>query len=445
MNFPKVKIVAPKLPKLARPAAPPDITQFASPTAAPMQSAAPSKTSQSALPTKPPRPKTPNYHRRPSVEIAQSFVELNLKAVIDAEKLDQLSPRERKKLARAEAKAAKKRHPVRNAILAVLTLAVLAVGSAAVWWQTSMQPVNRADRNSYQFEVATGATTDQVATALQKAKFVRNTLAFRIYARLHGNVIQAGTHMLSPSDTLPEIADKLTRGATSEIDVQVPPGLTLAELRAVFKKYDYTDADIDAALNAHYDNDILNDKPDGASLEGYIFPDTYRVYAGDKLNVVIEKALDQLSQVAAENDLRAKFAAHGLSFYEGLTLASIVVKEVSQPADQKTVASVFYNRLSVGMALGSDVTFDYALSLGQCAAGAYGDCDSAYNTRNANVVGLPPGPIANPNLNALMAVAEPTDSDYYYFVAGDDGTTHFSETADQHNAAVAQYCQELCQ
>lgn len=106
------------------------------------------------------------------------------------------------------------------------------------------------------------------------------------------------------------------------------------------------------------------------------------------------------------------------------------------------VAGVFYNRLAAGMNLGSDVTYKYAYNQGLCGEDSP-TCDSEYNTRVNE--GLPPGPIATPTLTALLAVANPTNSNYYYFVAGEDGKTYYSETEDQHNQAVAEHCGDLCQ
>lgn len=380
--------------------------------------------------------------RRPSFEIARDYIILNFKPIIEAEAEENLSKKELRQKRRAERQENKRRHLVRNSVLGVLLLIAIVVGVAFVWWNSSNEPVNALDKNARQFVVDEGATTDQVATALQNAGFIRSTLAFRIYMRLNGGMIQAGNHMLSPSYTLSEIANKLATADTDEIDVQIPPGLTLDELRDVFKQYDYTDAEIEQALNADYDNPILADRPAGATLEGYLYPDTYRVYAGDSLEVVIEKSLDKLNQVATENNLAAAYASHGLSFYQGLTLASIVTKEVQKSDDQQMVASVFYNRLNAGMNLGSDVTFQYAYKSGLCSTNSP-DCESVYNTRIYS--GLPPGPIANPSLSAMLAVANPPASGYYYFVAGEDGNTYFSETADQHNQAVADHCGSLCE
>ncbi len=380
--------------------------------------------------------------KRPSFEIAKSYVEMNFAVLMKAP----TTPEEAKKANKAARKAARrddrKRHRVRNALLSLLGLLILCAVLASVWWMTAIQPVDKNDTSLRQFVVDKGATTTQVAVALQKTGFIRNAFAFELYARFNGSVIQAGTHLLSISDPMIEIVDKLAQAETNEISIQIPPGLTLQQLRNVWKKYDYTDAEIDAAYSAIYNSGILDGRPKGASLEGYIYPDTYRIYSTDKLEAVIQKALDQFTEVAQKNNLRAHFAAHGLTFYQGLILSSIVTREVSNANDQKTVAGVFYNRLASDMTLGSDVTFQYAFDQGLCEIDSP-DCDSTYNTRIHG--GLPPGPISNPSLSALLAVANPTKSDYYYFVAGDDGKTYYSKTSDDHEANVTKHCRTLCQ
>lgn len=382
--------------------------------------------------------------RRPSFEIANDYVEMNFCSIIQAEAEEGLSKRQLRRKRKEESKELKRRqhHYVRNGVIAAVVLVIVAVATGFIWWSSSSEPVNAADKNTRQFVVDQGATTDEIAAALMKSGFIRNKLAFRLQMRFGGGIIQAGTHMLSPSYNLSEIVERLAKADTDEMEVQILPGKTLSELKEDFKKYDYTDAEINSALNATYNQSILADRPAGATLEGYLYPDTYRVLAGDSLETVINKSLNQLQKVADENDLQAGFAAHGLNFYQGLTLASIIAKEDKDADDQKMIAGVFYNRLNAGMNLGSDVTFKYAYQMGLCDIDGPG-CNSVYNTRTN--AGLTPGPIANPGLSALLAVANPTENSYYYFVAGDDGQNYYAETADQHNTNVASHCTELCQ
>lgn len=387
-----------------------------------------------------------NVNRRPSVEIARDYVELDFKAVIDADRLKSMTPEERKAAELAAKRAARKQlspkcwHALRIALCVIVVL-VLVCSTVVTWWNVSTSAADAKDITVRQFVVDKGASSMSVATALQRAGFIRNAIAFCIYVKLYGGNVQAGTHMLSPSFTLAKIAQTLASSTGTEINIQIPPGLTLDKLKDNFKKYDYTEQDVTAAFSKKYNNPVLADLPKGASLEGYLYPDTYRVRAGDKLDVVINKALNQFYKVAKSNGILDGFKKHGLNIHKGITLASIVTKEVKDPSDQKKVAGVFYNRLTQGYSLGSDVTFKYAYAQGLCNTNSP-KCDSVYNTRINK--GLPPGPIANPSLSALKAVANPDSMTAMYFVAGDDGKTYFSDTLDQHNKAIAAHCTELC-
>ena len=412
----------------------------------PIKKPAPNKLVIEKPVVKKPAPKKPvrKIKRRPSFDIARNFIEMNFAVLLGPELTPKEAKKAQKKERKQERRATREKHHLRRAIVSGLALIGLCVIAAGAWWITSLSPVDSKDTSVRTFVVDKGASTEEVANALQKAKFIRNALAYRIYVRLNNVTIQAGSHSLSSSYSMSEIAEKLKTADISEIDVQVPPGLTLKELRSTWKKYGYTDADIDKAYAATYTGNILATRPEGASLEGYIYPETYRVYSNATLETIIQKAIDQFELVAAQNDLQASFAAHGLTFYKGVTMASMITLEVRGSEDRNLVASVFYNRLKSGISLGSDPTFKYAYSQGLCDINGP-LCDSPYNTRLYQ--GLPPGPIANPELSALQATANPPTTDYYYFVSGDGaykGQNFFAKTLEEHTANIRAYCKELC-
>ncbi len=209
----------------------------------------------------------------------------------------------------------------------------------------------------------------------------------------------------------------------------------------------YTEAEIDAAFNKQYDFAFLAERPEGATLEGYLYPETHNFYGESTVEEVLEVFLTEMGKVIEENDLSAKYAEQGLSLYEGVTLASVVQKEASSP-EQPTVAQVFLSRLANGIPLGSDVTVSYALDTVDPDRVTYVDnqaalkVDSCYNTRIYG--GLPCGPISNPGLSALLAVAEPSDTSYFYFLTGDDGLMYYSYTEAEHNQNIYSHCQVLC-
>ena len=154
-----------------------------------------------------------------------------------------------------------------------------------------------------------------------------------------------------------------------------------------------------------------------------------------------------MNKVVTENNLIEAYQVHGLTLYQGITLASIVQKEATG-ADQATVAQVFYSRMAAGMNLGSDVTAQYAADLVDPDRQTYTDnsavlqIDSPYNTRL--YAGLPYGPICNPGAEALIAAASTTDTHYLFFLTGDDGMVYYSHTDSEHQQNIAEHCQELC-
>ncbi len=322
-----------------------------------------------------------------------------------------------------------------------LGIFVLLAGSVVSWYTLALQPKSNSEQK-IQLVVSEGESSSTIIDKMAESGLIRSRLATRIYVELSGvkSKLQAGGYILSPSQPVHEIIDHIVAGKTDEQLVTIPPGRTLKQLREDLKKFGYSDADIDTALAATYTSPLLADKPTGASLEGYLYPESFRVVAGEPLPKLFERSFDELYSKLQADGMIEKFKAHGLNLHQALTLASIVQKEVSDPATQKQVAQVFYKRLADGMVLGSDVTFEYAAA--QLGVTPAVNIDSPYNTRLNP--GLPPGPIANMNFAALQAVADPAPGDYLYFVAGDDGQTYFARTDEEHQANVAAHCHDLC-
>ncbi|MBR0468056.1 endolytic transglycosylase MltG [Candidatus Saccharibacteria bacterium] len=233
----------------------------------------------------------------------------------------------------------------------------------------------------------------------------------------------------------------------SVFDFQITPGETIFDVKKSLIEVGYTATEVDQALNANYSFDFLNDRPSGASLEGYLYGETHQFYKNTPVKDIIKTFLEGMDEVIKENDLKNRYAAQGLSLFEGITLASVVQKEAPTP-EMPTVAQVFLTRLDYGILLGSDVTVSYALDTIDPDRQEYGDnqaalsVDSCYNTRL--YAGLPCGPISNPGLAALLAVAEPTDTSYLYFLTGDDGMMYYSYTEDEHIQNIYSHCQDLC-
>lgn len=233
----------------------------------------------------------------------------------------------------------------------------------------------------------------------------------------------------------------------SVFEFSILPGETIFDIKKKLIEVGYSATEVDAALNKNYDFSFLKGRPEGATLEGYLYGETHEFYKDTPVEEVIETFLEGMGKVISENNLEQAYAARGLTLYEGITLASVVQKEAASE-DQPTVAQVFLSRLDAGMLLGSDVTVSYALDVVDPGRVTYGNntdaltVDSCYNTRLYG--GLPCGPISNPGLSALLAVANPSDTSYLYFLTGDDGMMYYSYTEDEHIQNIYSHCQHLC-
>ena len=188
--------------------------------------------------------------------------------------------------------------------------------------------------------------------------------------------------------------------------------------------------------------DFLSGRPAGADLEGFIFPDTYFIPqtagAGQNLsNIIISKALDNFA-LKVTPQIRAQATVNGLSFYQMITLASVVEKETNGDVSQKkVVAGIFYNRLKASMPLQSDATVAFAVGHADITT-ADTEVNSPYNTYKNP--GLPPGPICNPSLNSILAAAYPTVTDYFYFLTDPKtGNAVYAKTYQEHLANKQKY------
>ncbi len=323
-------------------------------------------------------------------------------------------------------------------------LLLLATIAAASWYNWAIGAPSHEDRQ-VRVVVESGDTAASIAETLYEHDLIRSRLAFGIYTQLSGtrSKLQAGGYVLSANQSVASIVEHMTTGKTDEFSITIPPGLTLDELRAHFKRDGFSDDEISTAFNAMYSHPLLASKPAAATLEGYIYPETYRMSADQTLDTLFMRTFDQMYKVLQEGKYLDEFARRNLTIHQAVTLASIVQKEVKNPVDQKQVAQVFLKRLATGIPLGSDVTYMYAAE--QMGAVASPSLESPYNTRKYG--GLPPGPIANMNPSALEAVAFPAAGEYLYFVAGDgadEGKTFFATTQEEHDANVAAHCHVLC-
>jgi UPF0755 protein len=278
---------------------------------------------------------------------------------------------------------------------------------------------------------------------LQEKGLIKSAFSFDIYTRINNNrgKLQAGGYKFTPSQSVPEIVEHLVNGDVATDLFTILPAQRLEQIRASFIESGYSQTEVQQAFKPeNYANHrALVGKPAGAGLEGYLYPDSYQISDQTTVEEIVTASLDEMAD-ALTAEVRAKYEQEGLSIFEAITLASIVEREVSNSDERAIVAQVFLKRYKAGIMLGSDPTALYGALLVGIEPSVF--ADTPYNTRL--YVGLPPGPINNVSKASLEAVAFPADTDYLFFVSGDDGKTYFSNTLEEHEALTAQHCIELC-
>ncbi|MBI5357985.1 endolytic transglycosylase MltG [Candidatus Saccharibacteria bacterium] len=309
-------------------------------------------------------------------------------------------------------------------------------------YQTNLNPLNNSD-SEIVVTIEPGSPPSKIADTLVAKDVIKSDWAFEWYVRNHNyrDELKAGTYVLKSSQSIPEIVDIIRSGKVATDLVTILPGKRIDQVKADLVKAGFTEAEVDLASNpANYkDHPALTDKPKEASLEGYLYPESFQKTAETTAQQIIGLSLDEMNRYLTP-EIRQGFAKQGLTVHEGITLASIVEQEVSKASDKPTVAQVFLKRYKTGMMLGADPTALYgSIIAGEEPSLFY---DSPYNTRMH--AGLPPGPIGNVSESSLKAVADPSETDWLFFVAGDDGVTYFSKTLEEHEALTKQHCVELC-
>lgn len=325
----------------------------------------------------------------------------------------------------------------------VLLAALIAVFIYAYsWYQGELAPVSSDTTKHVRVLIKSGSSPGLIADQLKSSGVIRNKLAFSIYTKLTGteNNLKAGAYNLQPSLSTPKIVEQLVAGKEVSFNVTFLPGDTLGNNRKKLIALGYSAAEVDAAFNAKYNRPLFATKPNNADLEGYFYGETIQFGTSATVESILNRFFEEYEAVITQNNLVDGFKKQGLTLFEGITLASIVQKETSNPDSQREVARVFLNRIKKGMNLGSDVTYQYVAD----KTGVPRDpgLQSPYNTRIHT--GLPPGPIATPGKTALIAVANPGNNDYLFFLAGDDNKMHYGKTDAEHQQNIIRYCEKKC-
>ncbi len=328
-------------------------------------------------------------------------------------------------------------------IVAALILAAAGAASTFAWWlhRELHTPFYGAPEEAVLLEIPRGANSNEIADLLVEAKVLRSRLPFKLYLRRTGESrrLQAGEYRFAGPATPSELVRRLVKGDVYFLEVTIPEGLTARETVALIAARQLGDlGEMERLLGR---TDWIEDLDPGArTLEGYLFPSTYRFQRGASSEQIL-RAMTRLAHRRITELLAAAPDPAGREVRRIITLASIIEKETGREEERGLVASVLANRLRLRMPLACDPTIIYALKLEGKFDGNLRKADlamdSPYNTYL--YPGLPPGPITNPGAASIEAAIAPPVTDYLFFVSKNDGTHHFSSDYRAHTEAVARY------
>jgi len=343
--------------------------------------------------------------------------------------------------------------------ISISVIFVILISGILIYNYKISTPISQTAKD-VSFVIKSGEGVKSISADLLAKGLIKSKLFFELYIwkNKFGSNLKAGEYVLSPSLSIKEIVRTLIAGnvASKEKTIKVIEGWNSKEIadyfetEGMFKSDDFLNLTgypkIDYRENktlmkpfdysANYT--FLTDKPSYRGLEGYLFPDTYRIYKEATPDSVIRKMLNNFDNKLTP-ELRAEIKKQGKTIYEIVTMASIIQKEVRNEKDMKIVSGIFWNRIKNKQALESCATLAYILGENK-AQYSYEDTriDSPYNCYMNR--GLPPGPISNPGIEAITAAIYPEDTNYNYFLSSSEtGETIYSRTFEEHVRNKAKY------
>lgn len=363
-----------------------------------------------------------------------------------------------------------KRRGPRAAIISVLLLGLLIFGGVYFAWTTVtdvFQPVNSNRPNTVAFVISSGESGAQIADALQSKGLIRNSLAFRIWARIKGldTQLQAGAYNLSPSMTIDQVIAQLLHGQPDAIPVTILEGWRIEQIANKFAHNDTAYPPLTKFNEKDFLNETLHPTqfpdyakypflksiPAGSGMEGFLFPDTYLVPVNATARDVVNIMLTEFNTRVQQNHLDTLAKQNKLSLYQMVILASIVQREALFDNDRALVASVYWNRIYKPNAetvslLDADPTVQYARDSAPGTKAYWTPLNdsgrlivpnSLWNTYTHT--GFPPTPISSPGLASLEAAASPAQTGYYFFLSKPDGHNVYAKTNAEFQMDVQKY------
>jgi UPF0755 protein len=320
-----------------------------------------------------------------------------------------------------------------------------------LYLQTQAEIINTPvsnDPSPVPFTVEMGETAYSISEKLLEQNLIADADLFRLFLRYNGldARLEAGDYVLRRNMNFREIAETLQEASFEEVTVTIPEGWRAEQIAEMLTTAGIMDGAVFLAFvrqGTGIDHPLLADRPAGASYEGYLFPDTYRIPANGAPEDLVARMLDNMASKLPPNTAELA-AAQGYTLYDILTIASIVEREAVVPAERPTIASVYLNRLAQGMYLQADPTVQYAMGY-QTDTGQwwktpvtleeYSQVNSPFNTYLNP--GLPPGPIANPGASSIIATLQPEPTEFLFFMGCGEGGHVFAVDYATHEQNVA--------
>jgi len=343
----------------------------------------------------------------------------------------------------------KRRNKVKNkrrfliSIIVLTGMIIIAAAAAyTVYIGQESRPMKPGSEESVTVAIPSGTGTEGIAQILEENGLIDNTKVFKLLSRSKGfdGKFKAGQYSLSPGMSMEEIMEILVAGRADTVRFTIPEGYDIRRTTEKLAEEGLVNAEkfAEEIESGQFDYDFLADAPTGPNrLEGFLFPETYEIFANANEHDIIDKMLYQFSKIFTE-EYYERAEALGMSVREVVTLASVIEREARVPEDRPVIASVFYNRLKIGMPLQSCATVQYILGEQKPVLSIKDtQIESPYNTYLHP--GLPPGPIASPGADSIKAALYPADTNYLYFLAKGDGSHAFSSTYEQFLRDKAKY------
>ncbi|HYE60161.1 MAG TPA: endolytic transglycosylase MltG [Candidatus Kapabacteria bacterium] len=333
----------------------------------------------------------------------------------------------------------------------LLFLVLLGTALIGVWFVYSeIHTATAQDSGVVTFEVQSAESVPSLGERLEKEHIVRHAWLFERYLAWKGmdRKIQAGAYTVTPPITLARVVQSLGNVEHIERTITIIPGWNLRDIAEYLEKEGFgtqeevfvitgTPASVTDTPTFSSNAWILAQKPKNVSLEGYLAPDTYRVYADADIEDIIELLIDEREKQLTP--FKEVIEKSGHSVHEILTMASIIEREVRDPEDKAKVSDLFWRRLEMGWGFQADSTVHYAVGKKGNVFTTKEDRNTASLWNTYKHAGLPPGPISSPSLSSIQAALAPVKNDAWYFLTTAEGEVKYAKTNDEHNRNRALY------